>query len=147
LEVLLKLLTGLVCTAALCGYLSACDSTAPKTVTKIEYDTIYTDRFARKYPVVYGEWMVKTATDSADAVFLQDTSSVVAYLFWKKGGTWTLKGTLSSDTGVKLYSNSRDTAFSGKFTDSTGHKKTKMTGMVIDIPSISSTSWTARRLD
>jgi hypothetical protein len=145
-EVLLKLLSSLLAVAAVCGFLSACDSTSSNTVTKTVYDTIYTDRFAHTSAVVYGEWSITTATDSADAIFLQDTTAVTVYIFWNKSPEWKLTGAVT-DSSIKLYSTSKDTALSGKFTESKDGKKTKMNGLIVNVQNVTTTNWSANRTD
>lgn len=129
----MKLFSGLVCTAALCGFLSACDSTAPKTVTKTVIDTIYTDRFAHTAAVVYGEWTLTTGTDTADAFFFQDSNNLTAYIPWKHASSWNLSGTLV-DTGFALTSpGAKPIYFYGSFTKWGAAKKViEMKGSYFD---------------
>lgn len=140
----MKLLPILVCAAAVCGVLSACDSTASKTETKTVIDTIYTDRFAQDKAVVWGEWTVSTATDTADAVFLQDASSITAFIYWKSG-TWKLTGTVFDST-LALMSTSPMVMFNGGFPKSSAAKVAKMTGTSLAQGSTSAANWTAVRI-
>ncbi len=144
----MKLLSGFVCTAALCGFLSACDSTAPKTVTKTVtvIDTVFTDRFAHSAAVVWGEWALtlKSGSDSGKLVLLQDTTDVTAYIFWQKNPrNWILNGSITSQT-IRLM---QDTVLlSGKFVDSAYGKKTKIRGLLFNTGNnASSDSFTAVR--
>ena len=141
----MKPLSSLACAAALCGFLSACDSTAPKTVTKTVIDTIYTDRFAHTAAVVWGEWTVKTGTDSTstDAVFLQDSSAVTAYIYWKSG-TWVLTGTVV-DTTLNLMSSSPLVLMNGVFRKSSAGKVTLIGGSGLAQGSSTAFTWTAQR--
>jgi hypothetical protein len=144
----LKLPSSLVCVAATCGFLSACDSTSSNTVTKTVIDTVYTDRFAHTAAVVWGGWTITTSTtgstaaDTADAVFDQNTTTVTAYIFWKHSSTVTLTGTVTA-TGFSLLQTSPVILLSGTFSDSADGKKTKMGGTYfannISVP------WTAVR--
>ena len=141
----MKLLSGLVCTTALCGFLAACDSTAPKTETKTVtvIDTFFTDRFAQNKAVVWGEWTVTTSTDTADAVFLQDGSNVTAFIYWK-AVTWKLTGTVADST-IALLSNSPMVMFNGGFAKSTAAKVSKMSGSSLAQGSSTASNWTAVR--
>ena len=147
----MKLLSSLVFTATACGFLSACDSTAPKTVTKTVIDTIYTDRFAQSKAVVYGQWTVVTATDTAVAIFFQDSSQVTAYIPWKHSTPWNLTGTLV-DTGFTLTSpGAQPVYFYGSYTKwGTAKKVTEMKGSYFDAshPPVGGSlpAWTAQRM-
>lgn len=137
----MKLLSSLVCAAAACGFLSACDSTSP-TVTKTVIDTVYTDRFAHNAAVVWGGWTITTASDTADAIFDQATTTATAYIFWKHSATVTLTGTVTA-TGFSLLQTSPVILLIGTFSDSADGKKTKMGGTYF--ANNLSVSWTAVR--
>jgi len=127
----MKLLPILVLAAVVSATLAGCDSTGPKTVTKTVVDTVYqNDRFARNAPVVDGEWTISTATDTADGFFFQSNDTVTAYLLWQRSSAVTLTGT-TTDSGLTLLMSSPVVVLFGNFTDSTGAKKTKMSGTYV----------------
>jgi len=109
-------------------------------------DTVYTDRFAHNAAVVWGEWALtlKSKSDSGKVVFLQNTTDITAYIFWKKAPqTWIMDGSITNQTMRLL----QDTLLlSGKFVDSAAGKKTKIIGILFNTGNIpTSDSFTAVR--
>lgn len=124
-----------------------CDSKPTEVVKEIhDTDTIYTDRFAHKSTVVWGEWTVRTTTDTTatDAVFLQDTSSVTAYIYWKSG-TWVLTGSVLDTTLNLLSSGSPMVMMNGSVKKVAGGKVTSISGTALAQGSSQPINWTAQR--
>ena len=124
-----------------------CDSKPTEVVRTVhDTDTVYTDRFARKSPVVWGEWNFKlnSGADSAQLIFLQDSSAVSGHFFWKKNPRqWTLDGSITGQT-IRITKDSF--IVSGKFTDSAFGKVTRIKGILFNTGNEpSSDSFTAVR--
>ena len=144
----MKLLSVFLLAIVAVASFQGCDAKPTETIKTVhDTDTVYTDRFAHNTAVVWGEWnlKMKSSTDTAHVVFLQDTTSATAYVFWSAKPAWLLAGNVTAQ-GLRL---TTDTLIlSGKFTDSASGKKTRITGLIVNttVANLSADSFTAVRI-